>query len=246
MSKKSIFFTITSILIIFLFLSLTELNNKKQDTFDMEISKTRIKILNSIVNDFENYYLEKMFYISAKEIIIGLSKFYFDNNYNSNYIKNFDLSFNEVFLNGNLTIDDKQYNLTKLGYINKKYLFENFKKELEKNFSYLNIEIKKLDFVFFPNGYIKQIDPFTIEINASFKYEISDKQNFASWKGTTTKVIKMPLYGLYFIDSSGNKGIINNSWLLDNGTKDEKAVLEKMKGKYNNQLGICVSGCNQQ
>lgn len=189
-----------------------------------------------------------MLYISSKEIFIGLSKFYYDSNFIDSKMKVFDSAFQDVFVDGNLTIlNDQDYNLTNLGYINEKYLFENLKNNLSKTFSYLNLEIVRLDLFIIGNGYVKQIDPWTIEINATFRYEIADKSNFARWEGITNKIVRIPVYGIYSYSNNNknNKAKINSSWKVDEGIITEKSVLEKLKGNGNNQRGLCLSGCDE-
>ncbi|MEM3374295.1 MAG: hypothetical protein QXE31_03670 [Candidatus Woesearchaeota archaeon] len=245
-NKKSVFFTITSILFVFLFLATIDLNSKRYEKVsDLDATRARLKVLNSFVNDFENYYLENMLYISSKEVIIGLSHFYYDNGFNQNYIKSFLSAFPDVFYDGNLTVNNRDYNLTQLNYIDKRYLFTNLKSDLEKNFSYLNIELKKLNVSFFGN-FIKQIDPWTLELNGTFNYEIADKTNFASWKGKTNKIIKISVYGIYSYDSAGNRGKITNSWLIDTNNDDEASVLNKLSKSDNFKgKGICKNGCQE-
>ena len=74
---KAVIFSIAALLIVILFAASSSLITKfRINESELEITRTRVKILNSLVSDFENSYFEKLLYISSKNALIGLSRYY--------------------------------------------------------------------------------------------------------------------------------------------------------------------------
>ncbi len=243
-NKKAIIFSIASILIVFLFVATAELKSKKveQET-EIEVTRVRVKVLNSMIRDMENIYFDKMIYIAAKNSLIGLSKFYYDNDYDNDYLKSLNFALQDVIDDGILKINDNEYNLTyfnSISYINKKYTINGLRTNLSDIFDRLNFEIRELEVYILP-GNITQIDPWTIQIKADITYHLADKDNIASWKGTTTRTVNIPVYGLYAFDMSNSHGLITSSWKEDNASLTEPSVLNKLNNRlYQLGNGICM------
>jgi len=102
--KKSVFFSIMSVFIVILFVAFVELSNiyVAQET-ELELTRRRVNIINSVISDMEDTYFEKIIYASAKSSLIGLSDYYADGGFSENRIKKrLDSALEDVIYNGTL------------------------------------------------------------------------------------------------------------------------------------------------
>lgn len=254
-SRKSIFFSIVSLLIVTMFVATTEIsyNSRNQDT-ELDVSRTRVRILNSMVNDLENSYFEKMIYIAGKNSLEGLSGYYADNQFTYSVIrKRPDKAINDI-LYDTILYDEKgrfQANLSQLGFMQYNYTIKGMEEKLNELYMKKGIRIKYLNISISPVNGVTQKDPWHIEINASINYYISDEGNIASWKGFSSKKVAIPVYGMYLYDNEvspsvkSNIGKVTSGWKYDNGTMDEASVLTKIGG-LSNERGICLDYCENQ
>ena len=102
-TKKAIFFSIVSVLLIVLFVAMTQLVSKfKLEETKIETTRTKIKILNSLVKDMEDNYFEKIVYVASKNALMGLSNYYYANDYGT-IDKPLDVAMADVMQEGILT-----------------------------------------------------------------------------------------------------------------------------------------------
>src|SRR3989344_5157267 len=95
MNKKSMFFSISSILIIGIFIINFEMSQEKLlEENKIKSTQSRVKSLNSFINDMENVYFERMLYTSAKNSLDVLSKYAADHTVSLEVSRN---DFNTVF-----------------------------------------------------------------------------------------------------------------------------------------------------
>ena len=246
--KKAIFFSIISVFIIILFVATTELTTKfKVQETDMEITRTKIKLLNSFVEDMENSYFEKVIIVSTKNALMGLSKYYSETNFDSSRLnRRIEYVLDDVIYDGVLTKNDKsKVNLS--NYIEYDYTIQGLTKNITSVFNRLGFNVYKFT-VNISKNELKQIDPWTLELSGYITYDLRDKSNIVTWKGTSKKKVNVSVFGLYGFDyvgsSKSNIGIINKSWKVDTLNK-EPSILKKMsEHPINPGMGICSPNNN--
>lgn len=251
--KKGVFFSIVSIFLVILFVASTELISEFSiKESEMEVTRTRVKILSSIINDFETVYFDKIIYVAAKNSLVGLSHYYSDHDFEPSYMKDIGFALSDVIYAGILKDrNNNKVNLTKLGYIDYDYTFNGLMESLTETYDKLGLEINYLTINFTEINSIEQIDPWTLQVNAEIDYYFTDKSRIASWKGFTTRNVKIPILGMYAFDFEGfpgntktNLGVIDSTWKIDNLTNTEPSILSKLSGlPYDRQKGICKTYC---
>ncbi len=74
--KKGIFFSISAVLIVFIFVLSSKLAATRfVGQNKIATTQTRVQVLNEFINDFENVYLERVFYIAGRNALQGLAEF---------------------------------------------------------------------------------------------------------------------------------------------------------------------------
>jgi hypothetical protein len=249
--KKTIFFSIISLLIIMMFLaSIRLLSNAKTGESEIEIIRTKVKLLNYEIRDMENTYFDKLVYMSAKNSLIGLSKYYYDNNFEPSVIqKGIQFAMQDVMDDGILkNMQNMSINLSG-SYINNNYTNNGMIKNISFLFGKIGLNVKEFKVTLSSYDAIKQIDPWTIQVKANIEYYFADNKNIASWKGFTTRTVNIPVYGIYTMDKDGNKGIITNvTWHAENmSSHGEPSVVDRLSGITTDTSlknnGICITGC---
>jgi hypothetical protein len=251
-SKKAVFFSIVSLFIVILFVATSELRAKSNSgESEIEVTRIRVKVLNSMIKDMENTYFDRLLYIAAKNSLVGLSRYYYDNQFDSEVMqKSLGYALQDVIDDGILERGGNKYNLTKMGYINSTYTLNNLILNISGLFEKLNVDVKELKVTLSTFDSLEQTDPWTIKVKADIKYDLMDKNKLASWKGTTTRIVYIPVFGMYGYDSESgprsNRGIITNAWKADNGTTTEASFIRKLGYSVNNGKGICKSYCETE
>jgi hypothetical protein len=244
---KAVIFSLASLLIVILFVASTSLNTKfRISESETEVTRIRVELLNSVIDDFENSYFEKMLYISSKNALVGISRYYYNNDFGSDVIKkNLNLALNDVLYQGILNNGGYLVNLSKTKDLNYSYTMIMLVSNISRMMDKLGLEMTEFNVSISPTNGIEQHDPWTLQVTGEFRYFISDKEGLVSWKGFTTKTVNVSVIGLYLYDrengdnSISNKGIITSSWKLDNGTQiREDSVLSKLNGKKGG-VGLC-------
>jgi len=228
------------------------LSKSRMKESEMEVTRTRVRIMNSMINDLEEVYFEKMLYIAAKNSLIGLSSYYADDYFDSNVVqKRIEYALNDVIHEGVLKErDGTPVNLTKMGYIDFNYTIKGMMKNISDLFSTMGVEVKEFN-ITIPANSVRQVDPWNIQVTADIKYYFADKNRLASWKGFTTKTVNISVIGLYAYDyengPKSNIGIITGEWKRDNGTQiTEPTIVNKLSGSpFVFGRGICVSYCQE-
>ncbi len=231
--KKGIFFSVISVFIIILFVAITELSTNFQlEQFELETTRTRLKLLNSLVRDMEDTYFEKMIYISTKNALIGLSKYYSETNFDQNRLqKKLGFVLDDVIYNN--TLIDKNGNEIDLSlYVDPDYTIFGVIGDIKEVFDSLGLEVSEFT-VSIDEDEIVQVDPWTIEVTGQLVYNFKDKFNTVSWKGRTTKKVNVSVIGItsfdYELSEKSNTGIITSSWVKDEGPYyTEPSVVDKL------------------
>ena len=247
LKNKAVFFSIVSVLIIVLFMTLTRLSSdiSSKET-EIEITRTRIKVLNSLIKNMEETYFEKMIYVAGKNSLYGLSKYY------SEDWRRIEKS---LFKAMEDTIDDgilldkygNPTNLTKLGYMKYDYTTNALIKNVTALFEDMGLDVINLE-INLSTGNISQREPWHIIVEADVIYDLRDKNKIVSWRGSTTKKVNISVLGIYAYDYEGdtilNKNKINSEWVVDEGPHySEPSLLTKLS-EYRlnlNQVGITSS-----
>jgi hypothetical protein len=251
--KKAVFFSIVSILLVILFVASSGVTSQVSiGESQIDVTRTRVKILNSLVKDVENEYFESIIYMATKNSLIGISKYYYDNDYSDSVMKKqLNYALVDVIYDGVLNDADGNFqeNLSKDGYVNHAYTINGLMYNISLLLNKMDVSVKELTINISKNS-ITQTDPWDVQIQADIHYYFVDNNNLASWNGYLSKTVTVPVYGIYLYDRENgpsvisNKGIVNSSWKVDNGTASEAPVISKL-GKYGpySQRGICKSYC---
>jgi hypothetical protein len=244
---KAVIFSLASLFIVILFVASSSMVTKfKLTESEMEITRTRVKILNSVINDFENSYFEKILFISSKNALVGLSKYYSETNFRSpNVKKNLEMAMGDVLYQGILLDNKGKFQANLSGYMDYKYTLNGLISNISKLMNGLGLEINELNVSISTADGITQIDPWTIQVKGVFTYFISDKEGTVSWKGFSTKIVNVSVIGLTLYDRYTNKAVVDGHWKLDNGTMTEESVLSKLEGDGTGR-GLCVSYCQEE
>jgi len=247
--KKGIFFSIVSIFLIILFTAIINVERINVKESELSITRTRVKILNSIMSDLEEVYFEKILYVSVKNALLGLSDYYHEDydNIKSNLL--YALSKSSMNYPALNYTNGDSVDLT--DYVIYDYTVEGLTEEFDDTFSKLGIKVNdfRIELV-----EVTQEDPWYITVTADIYYYFSDETDIASWKGVTTKTVNVSVYGLYGFDYElddrrSNVGIITTEWKEDNGTTQEPTIVQKLgtRGSYKpdpkSRTGICKDYC---
>lgn len=231
--KRAVFFSIVSVMIVVLFVALSGLiTNFKLDETKLEATRTRVTVLNSLVQDMEDTYFEKIVYVASKNSLIGLSRYY-SQDYNR-INKQLDSALENVIQKGILIDNAGIHNLTKLGYINYDYTVSGLVDEFKLLFDDMGMDIVKLTINITPES-LEQIDAWTFRLEADINYDFKDKDKIASWKGVTTRIVDISVIGLYMFDVESvrtNFGNVSNNWSIDTSPYTEPSIYNKLSKRY--------------
>lgn len=254
--KKGIFFSIVSVLLVILFAAIMSMMNETRGTEnEIEVTRTRIKVLNSLMEDLDDRYFENLIYVSAKNALIGMSWYYSENKDRIN---------DHIYIALEQTIDDGiieipsgattiKRNLTSFSgknYIKQEFLFDTLAEKLKAKYKELGMEINELDVTVIG---VTQPDPWHLRVEADIIYDVKDMSGIAFWRGQSTKFVDVSLYGLYLYDlpagigtAHDNQGKVTSSWIIDLGPRrTEPTAYGKLSVRDPNGLyitpghGIC-------
>jgi hypothetical protein len=238
-TKKAIFFSIVSVLLIVLFVAMTQLVTKfKLEETKIETTRTKIKILNSLVKDMEDNYFEKIVYVVSKNAIMGLSNYYYANDYET-IDKPLDIAMADVMQDG-ILVDSYSvgHDLTSSPeHIEYRYTVEGIIEKLDNIYSKLGLEINELTLNITP-GNVEQIDPWTIRVEADIVYDFIDKEKIVSWKGLATRTVDISVIGVRAFDmpnspaKAHNGRIIKENWIVDQDPYTEPSIYGKLSSRY--------------
>ena len=222
--KKGVFFSIISLFIVLIFVILAKINSESNiERNKIETTSIRVEILNNIVKDINNRYLDRVFYIATKNAFQGLSKYYRSKNFNYVDLKSGDILdvnseipiydvrniTSDLILNGTLNLVTKmnpngvvkEEDIIKLN-LKSIYLLENYTligqlERLKDVYSHIGIDIEEFRV---KNIETKQDDPFHLTISADIEYYFVDENKIASWRGDVKKEVKVSIYGMLAYD----------------------------------------------
>jgi hypothetical protein len=247
-ARKAVFFSIVSIFIVILFTATTELTSKfRIAESEIEVTRTRVKILNSVIKDMEDVYFDRMIYVASKNALVGISKYY--------YYDNFDNIHHKLFHALNATMKDGKIPRQSGDHVDllvtgcpssspcmeTPYTLNNLVEEFVDTFDMMGFEVRQLDIEILG---LKQKDPWTIEIEASIAYYFEDSAKTASWRGVTSRKVDVSVYGLYAYDSCLNDGLITTDWKKDTGENQERSVIGKLGKEGPTYKGIMSGDCD--
>lgn len=258
MKKKAVFFSIISIFIVLLFVASSKLVSTTQEQqSDIALTRTRVKILNSIVQDMESDYFEKMLYVASKNTLVGVSDYYYGN-HGYNHFYQMPSAFqiiNTTMHSGYYPFIDPAVDLTQIGCagpcMNASYTMDALVNNLTKVFDRLGMSVDDFEVLMPSSSYVRQTDPFHIKVKADIKYNFRDKAGVASWQGRTTKEVEVSVYGMH-LPYGGNyvplNSLVTSSWGRSTGKYDrvryDATVVDKMRGLISTGtwgVGICGS-----
>ena len=256
--NKGIFFSIVSLFIIVIFITISSLISDFQvGESEIEVTRTRVRLLNSVVSDFENVYFSKLLYISSKNALSGLTKYYYYHDWDDSYFV-YDLwyALNASITNGiypgSPPVDFTAEGCGPTGNdpcLDSRYTVNGLIAETSVVLDNIGITV---DTISIEVTNVSQVDPWHLKVRADITYFFQDQDNIASWKGTDTKEVDVSVYGLYMPYNYTYYDIIDSSWMVE--TKEisntpyttESSVIDKLnniKGDDTLGLGICKAGC---
>ncbi len=250
-TKRAIIFSIASLLIVIVFVVSTQLVTEfRLAESELEVTRTRVKILNELIDDFEETYFDRLLYVTSKNTLEGLSEYY-DRHYNnpSDYPHTLKKALNMTIQNGIYIDRTGKHNLSKEGCfgpcLKEDYTFNKLADSIKEEFDFLGIDLQ----INMKITEIEQVNPWTLSVSAEFEYYFKDKNNIASWKGFTERTVEVSIYGLHDPTSSSNP--IDSSWIVDtneDGEYTEASLERKLEGVQDHQMtffdyGVCSGGC---
>jgi hypothetical protein len=143
-------------------------------------------------------------------------------------------------------------NLSEMRYINSSYTIKGMKKDLVLMFDNLGVNVNDFT-VNISSDSLRQVDPWTIEVQADIYYDFEDKSKIVSWSGLTEKTVRISTYGIYSFDypdgsNKAMRGPITNQWIVDAGPRrTEPSIINKMSNHLkvpDPGLGLCSPAYN--
>ena len=222
-SKKSIFFTLTALVLLILLLFSTGLIQKYEKREKSFILETRIISMDYFINSVDED-MERGVYISGYRALLALEDYI---TINGRYVNNAKTRFKEAFLNG--TINNSEANMM----INNTFLnwTEKMKTEALKTDIIVNFTINDVR--------LYQIDPWNVLIDLNVSLDVSDKKQTASWKKEKIVTSEISILGfedpIYTIETGNNLLVSINTTPYENnytnGT-DVTNLLDHMHKSY--------------
>jgi hypothetical protein len=198
---------------------------------EIDVTRTRVRLLNSMISDFENTYFDSLIFVASKNAIKGLSYYYSTNSFSSGVIK-YQLwkALDKTIHAGELDGLD----LTKSGCggpcMDFSHTMEGLVEIIKDYYSLVGIEIIELELEI---NDIKQIDPWTLQVVAGIKYELKDKSDIAGWRGYSERNVNVDVFGLYY-----DHRIIKKKWKVHCQQTSILDRLDGKTGKSSNCMGI--------
>ncbi|MEM3373870.1 MAG: hypothetical protein QXE31_01485 [Candidatus Woesearchaeota archaeon] len=186
-TKKGFFFTLASILLIILLISIISTRNTYRYKEKQDSISTRIKTMNSFIEDFEND-LDRELYIGGYRAIISMTSYLKEIQsflYDTNFV------FSEVFLNGtinntNQVLMKQETNGIETGADFKSWL-SRINQEADKLNIFVSVNINEVK--------IFHEDPFNITIYLEGNFLFEDKNSLAKFNFTKNFTKKIPITG---------------------------------------------------
>lgn len=224
--RRGIYFSIASLLLMVLLLAMFKMTSDYRiQESEIEVTRTKVKVLNSIMEDMENTYFDRIAYMTAKNTLMGLSRYYgtqkFTKGTSGIIKKQLFAAMQDVNYNG--TLYDKVFNHDLnnippgLGYLYNQYTTLGLVDELKQRFDQVGIDVRKLNITITD---IKQPTPWLFVVDVDITYYFTDKAGKISWKGISKKTAEVSLIGLTTFDYNSTDGrrivgVINSSWRPD-------------------------------
>ncbi len=191
-SKRGIFFTTLAIVILLLFiLTLTLYSNIKE----RKTIQKRIETLNSLVFSIEEN-IPRQLRTAGFRIVFLFEKRIAET---GSYISDVEGGFQEAFFEGTIYGDTN----TEIETVMAGATFQDILSSLKEKSANVNVDIDIIN----PSIFIKQIDPWHIEITLSSNLIIKDKGNLALWNKTANITAYTPIESLedplYLINTNG-------------------------------------------
>ncbi len=244
MKKKSMFFSLITILMVLLIILSYKISTEKSaEESKLASTQIRIKMLNTFINNLEDVYFEDMLNVASKTALQTLSNYTANNNQltNVNEVNKKPGDFETVMLFGYLEDNaggvncdeslcgDYGKKLSDAQFIRyKNYQYRDIDKDLKtplmQFYSFFDL-LNKTENVLENLGI--RTDSFSISLTdleqetnwnviftATIDYHFVDKYKIAAWRGRTEKLINITIYG--FEDPLSGKTIKKN-WKEDIG-----------------------------
>ena len=236
--KKAVFFSIVSLSLILLFLTSAEIISQFEiKESEIEVTRTRVRLLNSIIGDMEQTYFDRLVQVSVKNSLHGISCYYAANHFNQFLIRdNLKKTINLTMYSGLFGVA----NLVDVDCMEAEYTIEGLTDRLIDIFERLGIDVKSFSVDI---DQVNQHEPFYLEVVADISYDFADKTNIARWRGLTRRTVNVPLYGLHYNET----GVINpDEWkatchaLSFKGKMEGRTIPTEQDCPSGLELGICI------
>ncbi len=223
MNRKGVFFSIVSVFIITIFyLSFSMSTERRMLESEMEATRTRVDVLNSIVNDLESRYLERMLYVASYSALGSMSRYSVSptgcpNRFcgPSNNFLGFELG--ASFKDLNTSIFEGKIHPNAFSSIDLPSGYGITQQNLQAQLAQLAIDFEnlglKIEGLSFEVTTFEQKDPWTVVVGATISYDFRDESKVASWKGKTHKQVEVDIRG--FMDPLYGSRISDQDYLID-------------------------------
>jgi len=207
-SKKAIVFSLIALFMVFmLVLDFRVASRLHLEKNKISAQNTRIKVMNNFVVDLEERYLERMLFVASKAALADLSQ---------RDVEDLKSEFVDKIKSG-----EGQFNL------------ESLRITLEEKFEGVGLQIKRLE-IKEDDTELGQLDPWTVQVNTTINYEVSDEEGLAGWRGKLKKSVDVNVYGFIADDT-----LITKDWKESNecspGTCDQN-FLERLDSAFSGGL----------
>ncbi len=192
--KRAVFFSVASILIVVLFAAMTSMvSDINVRSSELDLARAKITMYNSVIEDFENNYFDKVVYVAAKNALIGLSE-------KRDEVSSLHRT-PEFVLNN--TIDDgiiygsggnEQLNLVDTEF-SQTHTMDVLKQEFIDELGKIGFTVYKFEVIITS---VTQSEPFYMTVRADIDYYLSDAENTVSWRGISQREVEIDVYGLEY------------------------------------------------
>jgi hypothetical protein len=256
--KRAVLFSIISLLIVILFATITSLLAKIQvQETELDVTRTKVKVLNSLINDMNTIYFNKIIYVSSKNALIGISRYYHLQGIpHYTQIESPVAALNKAMKNGRIRYQGSLRDLTLPNScgtepcINYSYTVEGLMDQISDLYLKNGLNITKFDVTVLN---LRQTTPWEIEVETELNYHFADQNNIVSWKGATQRTVNISVYGVYAsyggLQYKDQSALIDNSWQQETkvilGIETEADLITKLRGRPTDgslTIGICPAG----
>ena len=216
--KRGVLFSIISIFVVLLFMLTAELVNEgRAQKSELEVTRTRVRILNSIMQDMQDHYFEELLQMTAKNALVGMSRYYFEAQRTSG--EQLRPRVYRAMKNGTVKTPAETFiNITKYSLCSGNscmepgYTLDGLRASIEEDFARVGIAVQEFSVEL--TDISETSDPWVLQIEADIEYHFTDVNKIATWEGTISKQTQIDIYGLYLKEQPGyvDYGYVESDW----------------------------------